>query len=336
MSVKDAAMAYNATHFQTLGKDFLLPSVVFKFIAMIVGVLGNVTVIICVIFSNKKKTATSYLVANLALADLLVCLTLYPIWIVELVFTILDISSDQDLFCKLSRSTAWALVFASQATILAITVDRYFYILKPLKYPLIVTKKRVFKIIAVVWFGSCCLYIVMHVYWRKSGSKLRSYCIVVSDLFFVLLNIVVGCLPLFAFFVLNFQIFNVARKQRKRILAETTLTVGIPKEESSRTLIRLLHFLIALKAAKTFCILVVVLAVCVVIPSTIGLMIEIFCGDSCRQIWFIVCHYELYGINSIVNPFIYGMRHINYRKAFGNIPFKIFRCCRHCADSSQN
>ena len=322
-------MENSTNHFKTLEINILLPSAVFKFISMIIGVLGNITVIFCVICSNKKTTATSYLVANLALADLLVCLTFYPIWIIELVFTILDISSDQDLFCKLSRATTWAFVFASLATLLAITVDRYFYILKPLKYPLIVNKKRVFKGIAVIWFCSCCLYTILHVYWRKSDSKLRSYCFVISDLFFLLLNIFVGCLPLIIIFVLNFQIFTVARQQRKRILAETTLTADNPNEVSSKKLMRLLHFVVGLKTAKTFCIVVVVLAVCVVIPSIIGLTIENFCSASCRQIWFIVCHYEFYGANSVMNAFIYGMRHIKYRNAFGNISFKIFQCCKH-------
>ena len=329
-------MANKTTYFLNLESEILVPSIAFKFIAVTVGVLGNITVIICVICSNKKKTATSFLVANLALADLLVCLTFYPIWIIELVFTILDISSDQDFFCKLSRATTWALLVASLATLLAITVDQYFYILKPLKYPLIVTKERVFKIIGVIWFGTCCLYIVMHVYWKKSGSKLRSYCFVISDLFFVLLNIIVGCLPLIVIFVLNFQIFTVARQQRKRILTETILIAVNPNKKSSRKLIRVLHFVVGLKTAKTFCIVVVVLAVCVVIPSIIGLTIEIFCSDRCRQIWFIVCYYEFYGINSIANPFIYGIRHTNYRKAFRNIPFKIFRCCKHRADPEQN
>ena len=96
-------MGHNTTHgrFQTLESNILVASVVFKFIAMIIGVLGNITVIISTLFSNKERTGTSFLVANLGLADLLVCLTFYPIWIIELVYTILDINSDQDLFCKL-------------------------------------------------------------------------------------------------------------------------------------------------------------------------------------------------------------------------------------------
>ena len=79
-------MANNSTiHLSTVSSKVLLFSVVFKFIAMIIGGLGNITVIIYTIFLNKEKTATSYLVGNLALADLLVCLTFYPIWIIEFI-----------------------------------------------------------------------------------------------------------------------------------------------------------------------------------------------------------------------------------------------------------
>jgi hypothetical protein len=325
-------MANNTTHdhLQTLGNSILLASVVFKFIAMIIGVLGNITVIISTLFSKRDRAATSFLVANLALADLLVCLTFYPIWIIELVYTILDINSDQDLFCKLSRSTTWALLVASLGTLLAITVDRYFYIVKPLKYPMIVTKKRVFKVIAVVWLISCSFYIFMHIHWRKyDHAELRSFCLLISNRFFVLLSIAVGCLPLIVIFVLNFQIFNVARKQRKRILAETAVAIDDSSEQSSRLLMRLLHFLVGLKAAKTFCIVVMVLAFCVATPTIIGVTLEGYCRNSCLQfwyIWYVAFCYEFYGLNSVVNAFIYGMRHIKYRKAYGDIPFKIFRC----------
>ena len=94
-------MASNTTVFHAIPNNVLLCSVVFKFIAMIVGVLGNVTVIIHTIFSNKEKTATSYLVGNLALADLLMCLTFYPTWIIEFIQIMLNIENDQNLFCTL-------------------------------------------------------------------------------------------------------------------------------------------------------------------------------------------------------------------------------------------
>ena len=87
---------------------------------MIIGVLGNVTIIAHTIFLNKEKTATSYLVGNLAFADLLVCFTLYPIWIMEFIKIILNIDSDQDMFCKFSRATMYGFMFASIATLLGL------------------------------------------------------------------------------------------------------------------------------------------------------------------------------------------------------------------------
>jgi hypothetical protein len=143
-----------------VSSKILLPFLAFKFIAMIIGVLGNITVIIYTILLRKKRTSTSYLVGNLALADILVCLTFYPIWIIEFIQTILNIDRDQDLFCKLSRSTIWSLLFASVTTFLAITVDRFLYFVKPLKYPLIVTKRRVFWLFQQFgWLG--CLLIAL-------------------------------------------------------------------------------------------------------------------------------------------------------------------------------
>ena len=145
---------------------------------MIIGVLGNVTVIIHTIFTSKEKTATSYLVGNLALADLLVCLTFYPTWIFEFMQTILNIETDQNLFCKLSRSSIHALLFASVATLLAITVDRYLYIVKPLKYRQIVRKRRVFAAISCICLITCCIFIVLlrYFYQRRGVNVLRTYC----------------------------------------------------------------------------------------------------------------------------------------------------------------
>ena len=164
-------MANNTTAFHTIPNNVLLASVVFKFIAMIIGVLGNVTVIIHTIFSSKEKTATSYLVGNLALADLLVCLTFYPIWIIEFILIMLNIDNGQDLFCKFSRATMLALMFASIATLLAITADRYVYIVKPLRYLQIVTHRRVFLAVSGIWITACCLFTVFYIQFNSVGVE---------------------------------------------------------------------------------------------------------------------------------------------------------------------
>ena len=303
----------NKTEMVSLPAYILLPSVVFKFIAMIIGVLGNITVLIYTIFLSTETTTTSYLVGNLAQADLLVCLTFYPVWIIEFIHTMLSIDSNQDLFCRLSRSTIFSLLFASVATLLAITVDRYLYIVKPLKYPMIVTKRRVVLAISGIWLTACCLFIdtQIHERIRRFGFGLRSLCYTSQNMF-LLTNIVVTYAPLTFIFILNFRILNVARKQRQRISAETTVKVDSSVEQSANSTTGICNFYHALKGAKTFSIVVAVLVLCCFIPTLIGATLYRSCSLSCIQMWFVAFHYELYGINSIVNVFIYGMRHVRY------------------------
>ena len=85
-----------------------------------------------------------------------------------------------------------------------------------------------------------------------------------------------------------------------------------------------LRFFVALKSAKTFAIVVAVLTICILTPTVVGRMLYELCGVPCLQIWYVVLNYELYGINSVVNAFIYGMRHLKCRKAYIDILFKLF------------
>ncbi len=319
-------MASNSTHSSAIQSEILLPSVVFKFIAMIVGALGNISVIIYIIFMSKEKTATSYLIGNLAFADLLVCLTFYPIWIIEFIQIILNIDSDQDVFCKLSRSTILALLFASVATLLAITVDQYLYIVKPLKYPLIVTKRRAFVALSAIWLTTCCLFIVFAVYYRKFDNKLRSFCYA-NDYLYIFQQAFTAYIPATLIVILNVRILIIAEKQRKRILPETVAAVNTCNGQGAGKMAAINRFFHSLKAVKTFAIVAAVLTFCVLTPTVVGLLVhKSSCSPSCRQLWFVVFHHEFYGINSIVNAFIYGMRHAKYRKAYERILFKILRC----------
>ena len=319
-------MANNTTVFNTIPNNVLLCSVVFKFIAMIIGVLGNVTVIIYTIFSSKEKTATSYLVGNLALADLLVCLTFYPAWIIEFIQIMLNIDNDQDLFCKFSRPTMVAFMFASVATVLEITVDRYVYIVKPLRYQQIATHRRVFIAVAGIWITACCLFTVLYIHWRSSGVEMQSLCYIPDSIGYFM-DVFVGYFPLTLIFILNFHILLVARKQRRHILAETTIaSIDNSTEESGYRLTFVIRFFVALKAAKTFAIVVAVLTICILTPTVVGRILNTSYSARYRQIWYVFFNYEFYGINSVVNAFIYGMRHVKYRKAYLRFFFKLFSC----------
>jgi hypothetical protein len=232
---------------------------------------------------------------------------------IEFIQTILNIDSDQDLFCKLSRSTFWAFMFASVATLLAITVDRCFYIVKPLKYPLIVTKRRVFTAVSVIWLTACCPFIVSVVHFQAADDAVRSFCYLNDKVDYFLQTFTVY-FPLTLIVILNVWILIVAEKQRKRIFTQTV---------TNRRNVN--GFFQALKAVKTFSIVVAVLTFCVLAPTVVALGLNESSCQSFLQFWYTVFHYEFYGMNSVVNVFIYGMRHTKYRKATGQIIFQIRR-----------
>ena len=239
----------------------------------------------------------------------------------------LNIDNDQKLFCKFSRSTMLAFMFASIATLLAITVDRYLYIVKPLRYPQIVTQRRVFLAVSGIWITVFGLLALLYIYFKSFGMGFRSLCEIPHSIYYFSYAFTVY-LPLVLAFWLNYQIFSVARKQRKRILAETTIaSVDNPTEESANMQMSfVLRFFVALKTGKTFAIVVAVLTICILAPAVVGAILDRFCTKSCKQTWFVAFHYQLYGINSVVNPFIYGIRHVKYRKTYLHIFFKLFSC----------
>ena len=123
--------------------------------------------------------------------------------------------------------------------------------------------------------------------------------------------------------MLNGRIVLVSRKQHKKILAETLpLPVNNTNEEHlfNKTGMKLVaRFFVGIKAAKTFSIVVAVLTFCIFAPTLVSSILIRFCSPEVIKNWYVIFNYEFYGINSVVNAFIYGMRHVKYRKAFAKI-----------------
>ena len=189
-----------------------------------------------------------------------------------------------------------------------------------------VTHRRVFLAVSGIWIAACCIFIAhVHVI---SDRNFRSLC----DLPGLAKNILYinnsfGFLCLLLILLLNLHIFLVARRQRKRILAETTIArADNSTGESSNRMSFLRRFFVALKLAKTFAIVAAVLSVCILVPTVVGRILYEFCSARYRQIMYVVLNYEFYALNSVVNVFIYGVRHVKCRKGYLHILLKLFSC----------
>ncbi len=310
--------------------QFLIGLMIFKCISIVFGVLGNIGVIIINVFMNKEKSPTTWLIVNLSITDLLVCLTIYPIWIVELVQIVSGIQSDEKFFCKFIYSSGGVSIFLSILTLLAISFDKYLFITWPLKYPSLMTWQRVRVLVCTMWVWALAILPFSVIY--IGTGEVRGVCRV-SNEFVLFAFIVYIYIPLTLIIFFNYKIFKIAWRQRRRIVArsmtqynlgmqagncdptnEQTMQTGSSTNDQNALWQRITK---ELKQLRTFLIVIGVLLVCFIPYSLAVTLHKLAC--NCIPVALRMIFSELIAVNSIVNPFIYGIRHKKYRNVYGRL-----------------
>lgn len=108
-----------------------VPVAVFVAILSLVGIIGNIHIL--VIFSRNSKQQNTYhvFVSALAVSDLVVCSTYLP---VEIVMVMNPFSFDYDFICRLSLVNCYTWGCLTVLLILSIAIERYRHICFPMKY----------------------------------------------------------------------------------------------------------------------------------------------------------------------------------------------------------
>ena len=308
-----------------LPRTYLMALIMLKSFCLACGVLGNIGVIIYNLYMKNDKTQTGYLVANLACADLLACLTIYPTWITEFGMILTGVQSNQTFFCKFSHTTSCLFVFVSTLTLLAITVDRYLYISSPLKYPLIMTWQRTYGILLSIWICASLYSPIIAVY--EEPTKVRTSCF--GPIALVLIAaIIYVIIPIGLIFYYNYKIFRVARGHVRRMHTNRVACIHDTPSASSHSStsaseVRANYRRIReMKAIKTFAIVVGVFLFCLVPYTTVILINSLVC--DCVPDVFIILLGDLAGANSIMNPIIYSMRQKEYKNCYRQL-FSVIR-----------
>lgn len=313
-------MASNSTSDYLPSSEFFIGVIVFKYLFTIVGILGNLGVIIYNILWNHSKLPTDYLIVNLAIIDVITCSTYYPIYAVAFTRFLSGLNENQLLFCKISVTIASTSVALSIMTLLAITVDRFLFMASPLQYPLIVTWCRVYIILLLIWssaFFYGCLLLVL----TKNDEK-RFFCSTELPAVVLLGLILSVYIPIIAVVFFNYKIFKMARNQRRRIAEMvTTTSEGVSGSDGNTS--RKAGVSRTLKVVKTF-VIVIAVFLASLIPYSTAILIEVFiCRASCVPLKVFIILGDLVGLNSVANPFIYGIRQKEYRNAFRRMLFKL-------------
>ena len=257
---------------------------------------------------NNNKTQTSYFVTNLAFADLLTCLSAYPIWIAEFAMTLSGKHISQVFLCKFSVTVFFAFLFTSILTLLSIALDRYLFISRPLKYPLMMTWQRTYGIILGIWI--CTLLYCPIAATLTEPTDVWTVCYL-SSIGLSIAFVIYVFIPLIFISCFNFKIFKLARIHLRRIRAENNhFTVSELRGGMSFTF----RIKREMKTIKTFAIVVGALVLCLLPLSLAFLLDSVFVFDIPWVVFFLLSEFAL--INCILNPVIYGMRHNEYKNCY--------------------
>uniref|UniRef100_A0A7I4XZW7 G_PROTEIN_RECEP_F1_2 domain-containing protein n=1 Tax=Haemonchus contortus TaxID=6289 RepID=A0A7I4XZW7_HAECO len=121
-------------------------------VLVVVVVLGNALVIAAVLLRRRLRSATGLLILSLGVADLLVGTVILPFSIANEVLSGYWIFGET--WCTIWLTMDIWMCTASIYNLVAISIDRYIAIIKPLNYPMLVTKFRARCTVAIVWIGS--------------------------------------------------------------------------------------------------------------------------------------------------------------------------------------
>ncbi|KAJ2940123.1 hypothetical protein O0L34_g6489 [Tuta absoluta] len=137
---------------------------------VIMAVLGNLLVIVSVMRHRKLRVITNYFVVSLAFADILVAVAVMPFnfsvqFYDKWVFTA--------VVCDLWNSSDVYFTSTSILHLCCISVDRYYAIVKPLKYPVKMTKKMAYIMLAATWLSPITIsYAPIFMGWYTTNDHL--------------------------------------------------------------------------------------------------------------------------------------------------------------------
>ncbi|KAM8707005.1 hypothetical protein ACLKA7_011159 [Drosophila subpalustris] len=130
-------------------------------VVVVVATGGNLIVVWIVLTTKRMRTVTNYFIVNLSIADAMVS----SLNVTFNFYYMLD--GDWpfgELYCKVSQFIALLSICASVFTLMAISIDRYVAIMKPLQPRM--SKRRNLAIAAVIWLSSSLISCPMLLFYK--------------------------------------------------------------------------------------------------------------------------------------------------------------------------
>jgi hypothetical protein len=308
----------------------------FYILLILTALVGNSLVILSVIKHKNLQIQENCYVVSLAIADLFI--------VIVMAFNACNQLFGQWLFgpfmCNLFNSLDVYFSTVSIFHLCCISVDRYFAVKKPLKYPLIITKKVISFTLITIWIlpvsiSFIPIFMGWHTYIFELNNKEECE-FKVNKTYSVISSTISFWIPCIIMFYTYYQIFLEANKKEKQVISQNRVIAMIRRgniENSNETCpVEIpcntdnpvtnvdeenINIRREYRAAKTLGITLGIFIICWT-PFFIWYISTAFCGESCASTnkLIIVILFWIGYANSIFNPIIYAYFNTNFKKAY--------------------
>ncbi|RWS03194.1 D(5)-like dopamine receptor [Dinothrombium tinctorium] len=194
------------------------------FIPCVLIIAGNLMMLIIVLKHKEfgNKSTTNYLIASLAISDLIVGALVIPTAVAE------HIAGNWifgHFWCAVWQYIDATVLVATILTLCAISLDRYWAISDPFRYTQTVTKKHIFIVLTLIWTLSILLiappFLLKHrpeYVCTKVSCKCRA--ILVNQSYAIFGTIVTFIIPLIIITFANYRTYRIGMKQISAVYHE--------------------------------------------------------------------------------------------------------------------
>ncbi|XP_033635588.1 delta-type opioid receptor-like [Asterias rubens] len=284
-----------------------------------VGLLGNILVCVTIARARFMHNVTNVFIAHMAMADVLVCMSLLIFQYKHFVEIFPGGGSvlRNEIICKVYKGQAvlWFTSDLSIYSMLVVTVERFVAIVRPLRYPSFFTHYKVAVMVSLTWFMAALVQTPLFVFNSYNSFEMKCHNKAVSRNGITSL-LVAGFMSLMLPVVVLFWCYI-------RILISLRASAVSHRRENNLAHAEEL-FMAGRRVVKVL-LTVSVLYVCIWFPVHILFCIVNFVRLSPDvEIVLRALLPTLAGVNSVVNPFVYAFKYKEFQRG---VRQRVFPCC---------
>ena len=201
--------------------------IIVNILFFVIGTPFNVYVIISIFRKHLYNNPTMMLLLSLATADLLICIIVLPITIITGIADSYIFGDTDYVRCQVCQMGLLfhIFAFASIYTVALISIDRFLYIWRPLRYKKYMTVKIVRSLIVSAWLLSTAVSVTPlfgfgTLYFDRSALTctlaFKGYSRLAKNTWYILFLALIEAIPIVTLIVTNVWVFCIALKSTKK------------------------------------------------------------------------------------------------------------------------